>query len=51
MVLCQVKLVREGQISYDLTHMWNLRYKTDEHTGREAKIIQKQGWGQNIRDS
>ena len=20
-------------------HMWNLRYKTDEHKGREAKII------------
>ena len=25
--------------SYDFTHMRNLRYKTDEHKGREAKII------------
>ena len=25
--------------------MWNLRYKTDEHKGREAKITQKQGGG------
>ena len=31
--------------------MWNLRYKTDEHKGREAKIILKQEDGQNIRDS
>ena len=23
---------------YDSTHMRNLRYKTDEHNGREAKI-------------
>ena len=30
--------IRERQVSYDLTHMWNLRYKTDEHKGRE-KII------------
>ena len=26
-------------MSYDFTHMRNLRYKTDEHKGREAKII------------
>ena len=31
--------VRERQISYDFTCMQNLRYKTDEHKGREAKII------------
>ena len=31
--------------------MRTLRYKTDKHKGREAKIIQKQGEGQNIRDS
>ena len=31
--------VRERQISYDFTHMRTLRYKTDEHKGREAKII------------
>ena len=31
--------VRERQISYDLIHIWNLRYKTEEHKGRGAKII------------
>ena len=31
--------LRERQISYDFNHMRNLRYKTDEHKGREAKII------------
>ena len=31
--------IRERQISYDFTHMRNLRYKTDKHKGREAKII------------
>ena len=25
--------VRERQIPYDFTHMWNLRSKTDEHMG------------------
>ena len=30
--------IKEIQI-YDFTHMWNLRYKTDEYKGREAKII------------
>ena len=30
--------IRERQI-YDFTCMRNLRYKTDEHKGREAKII------------
>ena len=35
----QSKSVRKRQISYDFTHMWNLRYKTNEHKGREAKII------------
>ena len=38
-----MKLVRERQISYDVTHMGTLRHRTDEHKGREAKIIQKQG--------
>ena len=36
-----MKLVRERQILYDFTHMRTLRYKTDEHKGREAKIILK----------
>ena len=31
--------IRERQISYDFTHMRTWRYKTDEHKGREAKII------------
>ena len=31
--------IRERQISYYFTHMRDLRYKTDEHKGREAKII------------
>ena len=31
--------------------MRTLRDKTDEHKGRETKIIQKQGRGQNRRDS
>ena len=43
--------IRERQISYDFTHMWNLRYKTNEHKGREAKTIQKQGERQTIRNS
>ena len=30
---------RERQISYDFTHMRTLRDKTDDHKGREAKII------------
>ena len=30
--------VRERQISQDFTQMWSLRYKTDEHMGREGKI-------------
>ena len=29
----------ERQISFDFTHMRTLRDKTDEHKGREAKII------------
>ena len=38
-VLCWVKLVREKQISYDFTHMRTLKDKTDEHKGKETKII------------
>ena len=43
--------IRERQKSYDFTHMRTSRDKTDEHKGRETKIIQKQGGGQNRRDS
>ena len=32
------KSVTERQISYDFTHMWNLRNKTDGHREREVKI-------------
>ena len=35
----QNQSVRERQISEDFTHMRTLRDKTDEHKGREAKII------------
>ena len=31
--------IRERQISYDFTHMRTLRHRTDEHKGRETKII------------
>ena len=31
--------IRERQLSFDFTHMRNLRYKTDEHKASEAKII------------
>ena len=34
----QNKSFRERQVSYDFTHMCNLRHKTDEHWGREGKI-------------
>ena len=43
--------VRERQKSFDFTHMRTLRDKTDEHKGRETKIIYKQGGVQNIRES
>ena len=38
-MLSEIKSVRERQISYDFTHMRTLRDKTDEHKGRETKII------------
>ena len=31
------KSIRERQISYDFTRMWNLRNKTDEHMGRVGR--------------
>ena len=40
-----MKLVRERHISCDFSHMRTLCYKTDEHKGREAKIIKKTGKG------
>ena len=43
--------IRVREKSYDFTPMRTLRDKTDEHKGRETKIIQKQGGGQNRRDS
>ena len=37
----QNKSVRERQISYDFTHMWNLSNLTDDHRGRVGEIRQK----------
>ena len=34
------KPIRERQLSYDFTHMWNLRNKTEEQSGKEGKIKQ-----------
>ena len=34
------KSIRERQISYDFTRMWNLRNETVEHMGR------RWGWGE-----
>ena len=34
----QNKSIREGQLSYGFTNMWNLRNKTEAHKGREGKI-------------
>ena len=41
----KAKLVRERQISHDFAHIRTLRYKTDEHKGREAKNSIKTGRG------
>ena len=49
----QNKSIKERQIPYDFTHMWNFRNKTDEHSRREGKI--KLRWKlirkQTIRDA
>ena len=34
----QNKSIRERQLSYDFTYMWNLRNKMEAHRGRERKI-------------
>ena len=39
----QSKSVRERQIPYDFTHMWDLRNKTDEHMGGGRKRKKKEG--------
>ena len=36
----QNKSIRERQLSYDITHMWNLRIKTEDHRGGKEKIKQ-----------
>ena len=33
------EISQKKQTSYDFTHMRSLRHRTDEHKGREAKII------------
>ena len=30
--------IRERQLLYDLTHIWDLRNKTEDHRGGEGKI-------------
>ena len=35
------KSVREKQIPYDFTHMWNLRNKTNEQRGKKREINQE----------
>ena len=34
------KSIGERQLSYDLTDMWNLRNKAEDHRGREGKMKQ-----------
>ena len=34
------KAIRERQLSYGITHIWNLRNKTDNHRGKKGKIKQ-----------
>ena len=34
------KSIRERQLSYDLTDMWNLRNKAEDHGGREEEMKQ-----------
>ena len=36
----QNKSIRERQLSYGFTYMWNLRNKTEDHKGEEEKIKQ-----------
>ena len=36
------KSVRERQVSYDLSDMWNLRNKAEDHTEREEKMKQEE---------
>ena len=38
----QNKSVRERQIPYDFTHMWNLRNKTNEQGGKEKRETEKE---------
>ena len=46
-----LRKIRERQISYDFTHMWNLRTTADEPREREIKIRYKQRGRQTIKDS
>ena len=36
----QNKSIRERKLSYDLTDVWNLRNKAEDHRGREEKTKQ-----------
>ena len=33
-----LEIVRERQLTHDLTHMWNLRNQTGDHRGGKEKI-------------
>ena len=37
------KSIRERQIPYDFTHMWNLRNRTVEHMGRGGQRNRREG--------
>ena len=49
--ICDGVLLGNQKEENDFTHMWDLRNKTDEHKGREAKIRSKQRGRQTTRDS
>ena len=38
-MLSEISQLEKGKYQYDFTHMRTLRHRTDEHKGREAKII------------
>ena len=40
-LISEIKTVRERQIPYDFTHMWNLRNKTNKHGEKERGANQE----------
>ena len=43
LVLREVKSKREGQIPYDITYMWNLKYDTNEPFCKTEKQTHRHG--------